>query len=47
MQLINWPLLKNPINWAIVWLMVAFGVIVVTLLAPMSSNMTNSGNSAS
>lgn len=36
MQIINWKLISHPLNWAIIWLMVAiggiFGHLVLTIL---------------
>jgi hypothetical protein len=34
MELINWPLLREPINWVIVILMLAIAVWGLTLLNP-------------
>lgn len=36
-QLITWELLKNPFNWIVVWLMVAFFVFAMTLLDPLNT----------
>lgn len=33
-ELINWPLLREPINWLIVILMLAIAVYALTLLQP-------------
>ena len=35
-RLINWELVKNPYNWAIVWLMIAFGLIGIGLVKPVT-----------
>jgi hypothetical protein len=34
MELINWPLMREPINWIIVILMLAIAVWGLTLLDP-------------
>jgi hypothetical protein len=34
MELINWPLIREPINWVIVILMLAIAVWGLTLLNP-------------
>lgn len=31
-MILNWALVKHPLNWVIVFLMVAIGIIVVNLL---------------
>lgn len=33
-QLVNTDLLKNPYNWIIVWLMLAFAAFAIALVAP-------------
>jgi hypothetical protein len=34
MELINWPLMREPINWVVVILMLAIAVWGMTLLSP-------------
>lgn len=34
MQLINWPLISNPLNWVVVFLMVAIAAIGLTIIMP-------------
>ena len=35
MRLINWELAKNPANWIIVFLMLAFFVLAMSLINPL------------
>lgn len=35
-SLINWGLLSNPMNWLIVWLMVAFGLVAIAQIRPIT-----------
>lgn len=37
MQLINWELLKNPLNWVIVWTLVFVASYLVTLIDPLKT----------
>jgi hypothetical protein len=30
MTLINWPLLKNPYNWLVIWIIAGIGVLAAT-----------------
>jgi hypothetical protein len=40
-SLINWGLLKNPLNWLIVWLMFAFALVAIGIIKPITlSNPT-------
>jgi len=34
MNLINWRLIGNPINWVTVFLMVAFAAVALTIIMP-------------
>ena len=36
-KIVNWSLLKEPYNWIIVFLMVAIGLIALTILQPQIS----------
>jgi len=31
-QLINWPLIRNPYNWVVIWVILAIGVLAVTAI---------------
>lgn len=45
MRLINTEFIGNPINWLIVWLMLAFGVLALGLLRPITlTNPFKQGN---
>lgn len=35
MSAINWPLIKNPINWLIVFLMIVFAALVAENLCAL------------
>ncbi len=37
MEIINWPLIANPYNWATVLLMALFGLILLALMFPEPS----------
>jgi hypothetical protein len=34
MSFLNWELLRNPLNWIVVWLMLAIVAAGMTLIAP-------------
>lgn len=37
MNLINWRLIGNPVNWVTVFLMVAFASIALTIIMPQTA----------
>jgi len=37
MQVINLDILKSPLNWLTVWLMLALGLILLSLFSPPPS----------
>jgi hypothetical protein len=38
MQLINWELIRNPYNWIVVYVVLAFAVFAWSLLDPLNVN---------
>jgi hypothetical protein len=45
-DLINWEILKNPLNWAIVALMLAIAVFGLNLVMNSGGGLTSSTGSA-
>lgn len=37
MTLINWDILKSPVNWIIILLIVAFGGVALAVIVPPNS----------
>lgn len=37
MSFVNWELLRNPLNWVIVWLMLAIFATGLTLIQPVEN----------
>lgn len=38
---LNWALLSNPVNWVMVWLMVAIGYAGLTLIIASANSPSN------
>jgi hypothetical protein len=36
MQILNWSLLREPLNWIIVGVMLAFGVMALKIISPVN-----------
>lgn len=36
-RLINWELIRNPLNWVVVYLMVAFAIVALALIDPLGA----------
>lgn len=41
MRVINTELIRNPFNWVIVWLMIAFGLIAIGVIKPVTLTPAN------